>query len=624
MKIRTIIALTMGASQLHAQMPSSFDASGRSVSRAEDSQGANHVDGEPTNPQLLGMEIPLLDPASDTMAYNGSKIDVGNNAVVRARFEKYLQQVPDETEEAVRYRNRIKNILESTRTKSRDSRYIVGSETLIKIGNALYDVGDYDADGGQSLTLASAIASSLDAQRLNYARNQRNQQLGNEIQELKDKTNKVSNQNAMAQSNAAKRKMAHTPRNQALIAYNQKDIVTKTAEQVAGKAENTATTVAAKINYQSMMLGMLMQRRFDHVVIAARIYRHIFSDGDTQLKLDKNSDANKMFQDVAGMPPTVNTMDSLASAARRDADQSIQAVHNLLAQSKLADATNHLINAVAVGEYMHSVVTFPAASRMRIAKYWTLRKQAMTALNARDYGTAEEIAAEMKAMDVDFDDSMIRSYCSGKKRQSNLHLRNAMQAQLAGNHELFNKEVTQAGIIWPTNPRLDEAEEQLMDLDNKEPQKEEFKRLYARGDFRTIYEEQERFEVVAIDPELKAQYKEALTAVGELDAMLVQLEGVAQQDKRMGPAAAYEMLLAKQQEEPSYNKDMVFNRALAHYKTEAHDFVQALQDADDCMKRDEIGSALSAYYRAKVFHPSSRLAQKGIDEASSLILNANY
>ena len=44
--------------------------------------GQSYVDtssGETPNPQVLGMEIPLLDPASNTMTYNGAKIDVGNN-----------------------------------------------------------------------------------------------------------------------------------------------------------------------------------------------------------------------------------------------------------------------------------------------------------------------------------------------------------------------------------------------------------------------------------------------------------------------------------------------------------------------------------------------------------------
>lgn len=68
--ILSLIPVLLGA--VHAQMPSSFDASGRSEqarSGAENNDPARV--GEPSSPQLFGMEIPLLDPANDTMSYNG-------------------------------------------------------------------------------------------------------------------------------------------------------------------------------------------------------------------------------------------------------------------------------------------------------------------------------------------------------------------------------------------------------------------------------------------------------------------------------------------------------------------------------------------------------------------------
>ncbi len=624
MKISLISALILSVSLCHAQMPTSFDASGRSVTKDGNTGDGTQASGEPANPQLFGMEVPLLDPSSDTMSYNGAKFDVGNNAVVRARFEKFLHQIPDDSDESKRYRRSIQRLLDTTQEKRKDRKYVVGSDVLIKLGRELYETGKYEADGEQCLTLASAIVSSIDAQQANYKRNQRNKKLDEEIAKLQKETNTLFNDNVRKQNSAGKDAKPKAPMNTSKIAYNQKDIVASGAEQATNKAENIAQLAAAKINYQSVMLGMLMQRRFDHVVIAARIYRHLFNDGDTRLKLNKNSDANKMFQDVSGMPPTVNTMDSLASNARREVDQSIQAVHNLLAQNKMADATAHLINAVAIGEYMQSVATFPAESRMRISHYWSLRKRGLSALNARDYGAAEIIATEMKDLDVDFDDSMLMSYCSGKKRQSNLHLRNAMKALQAGDDDTFNKEIYQAGVIWPRNPRLDEGEAKLMELDNKDPEKAEFSRLFAREEYRTIYNEQDRFEVVALDAELKVQYKDALTMVGTIDEMLRQLDRVAQQDRRIGPCAAYETLVSSLKDEPRYEKDEVFMAALNRYTNDAHQFVQALKDAEDCEKRDEIGSALSCYYRALSVYPNSKLARAGADRIAEMILQAQY
>ena len=76
------------AAQPAVAAPTGFDASGSSVKPQSDNPARR---GETPNPQLFGMEIPLMDPASDTVAYNGGVFDVGNNALVRARFEKYLQ-----------------------------------------------------------------------------------------------------------------------------------------------------------------------------------------------------------------------------------------------------------------------------------------------------------------------------------------------------------------------------------------------------------------------------------------------------------------------------------------------------------------------------------------------------
>ena len=302
----------------------------------------------------------------------------------------------------------------------------------------------------------------------------------------------------------------------------------------------------------------------------------------------------------------------------------MEAVNNLLEQNKLSDATQHLIEAVAVGEYMSSVSTFPAEKRRRIAEYWSLRRRVLTSLNARDYGTAEEIAKRMKELDRDFDDAMVMSYCAGKKQQSDLALRNAVKALQDGNDEEFNKYITEAGEIWPRNPRLAEGRRKLETIDSHDPVKQEFKTLISRGEFRTIFNEQTRFEVVAVDPELKEQYRDAITLISTIDGMLTQLDVAAQQDRVIGPCMAYEMLLDKKKEDERYASDPLFNDALNRYALAGHDFVQALEQAAECEKRDELGSALACYYRAQCIYPGSRMARAGAERVAQLILQAKF
>ncbi len=617
-----LILLPLALSVATAQMPTSFDASGSSAqaqSGASDGQPAN---GEPVNPQLMGMEIPLLDPASDTVSYNGGKFDVGNNALLRARFEKYLHQAPDDSAESRRYRERINEILKLTQRSGR-TRAAVGSEVLVKVGTGLYEISEYPGDDGQAGTLASAIVSALDAHRSNWKRDRSNEQLDKEIDKLVRKTNTYNNRNTHRAS--GKKDQGPAPKsNEFIIGVNTKTIAAKEATKVKNEAANEASVAFSKLNYQSILVSFLMQRRFDHAVIGARTYRHIFRDGDTKLNIKEDSDANKLFVGIGGMPPTVNSIDSMASTARRDVDRNIEAVHNLLAQNKLADATQHLIEAVAIGEFMQSVMTFPVEARQRISRYWDLRKRSLTALNARDYGTVEEIADAMKEMDADFDDSMLRSYCAGKKRQSDLCVRNAMKALQAGNEEEFNKQITEAGIIWPRNPNLDKGAEQLSKLDSQDPAKDEFRQLLQAREYRRIFDNQARYEVAAIDPELRDQYKEVITLVSTIDVMLSELASAAAQDKVMGPCMAYEKLLARQKADERFAADDKFRDALHGYAVQAHDFVRVLEDAAECEQRREFGSALSCYYRAQCLYPGSELAREGAERVTDIILKASY
>lgn len=619
-------------------VPSTFDASGSSAKQPSNDPAHR---GETPNPQLLGMELPLLDPSTDTVAYNGGHFDVGNNAAVRARFEKYLQQPPDDTAESKRYRKLINDILVETQKGANDSRYIIGSGTLIRIGRNLYAADKYPGDGGQSGDLANAMVIVLDTQRQMYGRERQNEKLDAEVNALMKEANSWQNQNERRKeaNSRSGEGIGSTPKkgdkgggggtqsamlNTVKLTHHTGQMAENKAQKAANKAANEAAFAAAKINYQSLLVSMLLSRRFDHVVIGSRVYRHLFKDGDSKLNLNKDSKANEMFAKGAGLPPTVNVMSSVASNARREVDQNIEAVHGMLAQNKLGEATQHLIEAVAIGEYMQSVATFPAEARRRIAAYWALRKQALVALNARDYARVEEISKKMGEMDIDYNDSMLRSYVTAKKRQSDFAIRNAQQAMRAGNEEDFRKYIEEATIVWPMNPNLDKAADKLVEIDAGEPAKDEFRKLYSEGAYRTIAARKEEFKIVALDPELAKQYEESLTFVMKIDGMLEQLAAAAEQDVKLGPCAAYEKLLEWQKEDPRYADDKEMSKAFYKYQSSAHDFVEALREAEASQKRREFGSALSSYYRAQCIYPQSKLARDGIRSVMSIIVKATY
>ena len=638
-----LIPLMVGVAtaQMPTTAPQSFDLSGKST---QAQSGVRNDDpnsfGETPPPQLMGMELPLLDPSTDTISYGGGKFDVGNNAMVRERFEKYLNQSPDDTEASRKYRRSIEKLIDLTQKYSKNAGP-VGSKVLVKIGTTLYDISDYPGDGQQAGALASGMVSALDAQRANLRRDKANQQLDDDIEKLVKKTNSLTNQNTQKGSgggnigniqgkSGASGGVSHTVR----IAFNTQKIAENKAKQGANIAASEASLLKAKIQYQALLLSLFLERRFDHTVIGARVYRHIFRDGDTTLNMEKDSDAYKMFTGISGMPPTVNALDSAAANARRDIDQSMDSITNLLAQNKLGEATNRLITAVAIGEFMQSVAVFPAESRRRIAEYWTLRKNALVALNARDYGEVERISGRLKELDADYNDSLLMSYTEAKKTQSVGYLRQARKAMEANKEEEAMEAMANAAVVWPRNPRIAEAKSMVEKIDAYDKEKAEFADLIRAKRFRDIYRDRNRLKVVAaLDETLAQQYEAVLRYIETIDNSLTQFREIAEEQGTMGAGMAYEKLVEMQAENEALpeelfrgelKNDKQFSDTLRDLRDAAGEFTEALATAQKQEKKGEYGSALAHYYRALELNPTSIMAKDGINRVSDVIFRAKF
>ncbi len=635
------LAAAVATAQMPTNTPQSFDLSGKST---QAQSGVRNDDpnsfGETPPPQLLGMELPLLDPSTDTVSYGGCKFDVGNNAMVRERFEKYLNQTPDDTEASRKYRRSIEKLIDLTQKYSRNAGP-VGSKVLVKIGMTLYDISDYPGDGQQAGALASGMVSALDAQRANLRRDKANRKIDDDIEKLVKKTNSLTNQNTQKGSGGGSigniqgksgsgGGVSHTVR----IAFNTQKIAEHKAKQGANVAASEASLLRAKIQYQALLLSMFLERRFDHTVIGARVYRHLFRDGDTTLNMEKDSDAYKMFTGISGMPPTVNALDSAAANARRDIDQSMDAISNLIAQNKLGEATNRLITAVAIGEFMQSVAVFPAESRRRVAEYWNLRKNAMVALNARDYGEVERISGRLKELDVDYNDSLLMSYTEAKKTQSDGYLRQAGKALQAGKEDEAMEAMANAAVVWPRNPNIREARKQVEKVDGFDKEKMEFSDLLSAKRFRDIYKSRNRLKVVAaLDETLAQQYEAVIRYIETIDNSLKQFKEIAEEQGTMGAGMAYEKLVEMQAENDSsaeelfrgeLKNDKPFSDALRDLRDAAGEFTDALITAQKHEKRGEYGSALALFYRALELNPTSTMAKEGINRVSEVIFNAKF
>ena len=60
----------------------------------------------------MGNELPFMDPSAETVSWNGHSWAVTDNRLLAARFERYLNEPEDSSEDALDYRQTIDSILE--------------------------------------------------------------------------------------------------------------------------------------------------------------------------------------------------------------------------------------------------------------------------------------------------------------------------------------------------------------------------------------------------------------------------------------------------------------------------------------------------------------------------------
>ncbi len=151
---------------------------------------------------------------------------------------------------------------------------------------------------------------------------------------------------ARAGANAAK--AAQTP-GTGTDSLKYADTLRRIAEIEALKKANIvrteAQTLRTKAQYQVSMIQWFVQRRYEHVLMAARFYNQIWKDGDATLRIDKNSDVSKLFSESVGVSPTVASLDSLSNEAIREAAKYVEAFDLMLTRDELHSASQRLMEA---------------------------------------------------------------------------------------------------------------------------------------------------------------------------------------------------------------------------------------------------------------------------------------
>ncbi len=586
----------------------------------------------------LGQEIPMLDPSAETITVGGVAIPLGDNRLLKARFEKYLNQPPESTDDAREYRASINKILQTV------SPFHEGGPNLYAAFKELPQAATYPGDAGICSTLAEAVYVAMLAKndvsqlaKINTAIEEEKQQKikDNDWAARHESDKAVGNTGAPGGGGGGGRPPQGGGGGQRQSTQNQSatnagaganslkyaDTLRRIAEIEALKkiniARTEAQTIKTKAQYQVNMIQWFVQRRYEHVLMASRFYNQIWKDGDTTLRIDKGSDVAKLFSESVGVSPTVSSLDALSSEVIREVEKYIEAFDMLLEREELHSASQRLMEAYALGEYLAPVATLPLDKKRKVANYVRDLHELYGTLQAHDYTKAKELAARLKSSAKDFPSSKVDSAIAGYTLASDLAIEEAKMHLFARENEKASEKVRAATEIWPTNPKLSEFRQMITDANPIRQSRDDFDRLLNEQNFREIFKEQYRLApAIKGDAGREDAFKQIIQNITRIETAL----GKASEFRKMGQAyAAWEQLAELRSEFPD---DPKLGRELEELAPSVADFTRALQNAHDFEDRmpRQTGSALAWYLKARSIYPRSEMSEKGIKRNLDVVL----
>ena len=567
----------------------------------------------------LGQEIPLLDPSAETITVGGVAIPLGDNRLLRARFDKFLSQPPESNEEATRYRRTIAEIL-NTISPLRDQK-----PDLYAAFKLLPTASSYPGDANLCGSLAESIYMAMLARqdvnglkKLNETIEEEKQAIissgdwmarhdkGNELEKSKPVGAGKDGKEAPEKTSAANDGNGNNS-----LKYT--DTLRRIAEievlKKANIARTEAQTLRTKAQYQVSMIQWFVQRRYEHALMAARFYNQIWKDGDTALRIDKNSDVARLFSESVGVSPTVASLDALSNEAIREAGKYVEAFDLMLSRNELHAASQRLMEAFALGEYLAPVATLPLEKKNRVAKYFRDLYELYGALQARDYTKARELSGKLKSAANDFPSSKVDSVIAASTLASDLAIEDAKAQLLARASDKAAEKIREATEIWPANPKLDEFRKLVNNSSGLVTTRNDFDRLLAEKNFREIARRQyEIAPAIQGDATREDAFRQIVENLTKIETAL----GKAAEFGRVGQnCAAWEQLAELREQFPD---DPKLGRELELLAPKVADFTRALDRARQFENRTpkQTGSALSWYLKARSIHPQSKFAEQGV------------
>ena len=587
--------------------------SSSSVSKASSENDGSRSENKKPPISIGGVEIPVFDPSSDTVQWNGRVWKVENNRIFRARFEKYLNAPEADISSYQSYDQIINRIMEILSAGK------INPGHLDEAFRLLPKAASYTADANISDAIANQVLAAWQSQKNVLRIDSANKSLEEDRKRHEWNTAMSAKQSSLSTAPSCPTAAAQWAKDQeieraARMQPHAQRLAEVNALLKANQVKSEISELQTRIEFQSMIIQLFLQRRFRHSLIASRFYRGIFTDGDNKLRLGER--AKSLFARVADIPPTINSIDSLSSEAIRDVRESVEAVNFLLQKDELESATARLGEAYIIGEHLPEIQQFPRENRQRILVFSRQANQLLSALEVKDYTRAEELVFDLQKKAKDFDPSKPTTVVQTARNVSRMHLARARNAALSGDAKTLETELRAATEIWPNNPDLANVSGQVFEKSDIQQQAmNDFDQLLSQKNYRRIFDDKLRFiAAAAMYPEKQKQLTEVLEKMTAVEAAILKAQEIS---KRGDNAGAWESAEEAYKKFPDDNK---LNQLRADLTTQAADFVKTLNRAQDLEKRNQPGSSLAWYLKARKNYPSSQIARDGIDRLGRQIL----
>ena len=571
---------------------------------------------------FLGTDVPIFNPGTEVFSWDGQNWNINNNRLMRARFEKYLNTPADNSEDDKEYRNVLKKILDSLSPHKRGNNHLQDAVSLLPRAS------NYRIDSNLCDSLSQAILGVYYGQKNAVALAEQNAALNKERKLLNWNVEVATSESLIdeARRRNAKSENSNKQQNQGKAVSNTGRVagyIQRLAEiealRIANKTKIGISEVQAKIEYQALILQFAVQRRWEHVLIATRIYRRLFRDGDGVIEIKKDSDADKMLAKGLGLTPTVTSLDMFANEVLREVDEAVVAFEFLADKNELETASKRLAEAFFIGEYLPRIRTLDREKKMKVQSFVRDADSLLSAMDVRDYKNANEIIERMRVQALDFNYSKAKAGIEFYTNMSNTSIAQAKIAAQKGNTDEYKKQMQMAIEAWPLNPQIKEQNDLFASIaDVQVTTLNELDSLLAQGNKREIMKNRGRFiAAVQNDQKRTQQLESILNDVLLLEQEIAIIKGLNDNDN---PWGAWEIARNAQEK---FSDDNELLKLSVELGEKVSPFVRVIKRAEKLEDEKHNGMSLTWYLKAKSIYPKSNYAKDGMNRLLNIILPAD-